>query len=234
MKAVFFDLDDTLYDQLQPFSQAYHDHFALYDIPIPALYQRSRVHSDTVFHDTEAGTISVSDMHHYRIQQAMADFGYQITSTEAAAFQKSYFAYQQKITLLDDVRATLNLCYRSNITMGIITNGPSAHQRMKIKQLALQQWIPENRIFISSEQGIAKPNKKLFLKAARDIQASPNELLYVGDSYQNDIMGAKAAGWQVIWLNRRQNVLPENQLLPDMIVEPQDSLLEKMMAILSH
>jgi len=38
----------------------------------------------------------------------------------------------------------------------------------------------------------------------------------------------------VIWLNRRQNVLPENQLLPDMIVEPQDSLLEKMMAILSH
>jgi len=105
---------------------------------------------------------------------------------------------------------------------------------MKIKQLALQQWIPENRIFISSEQGVAKPNKKLFLKAAWDIHASPNELLYVGDSYQNDIMGAKAAGWQVIWLNRRQNVLPENQLLPDMIVEPQDSLLEKMMAILSH
>lgn len=234
MKAILFDLDDTLYDQLIPFEHAYRDHFALYDIPIPALYQRSRFHSDTVFHDTEAGILTVSDMHHYRIQHAMADFGYQITQAEAAAFQKSYYAYQQKISLLDEIKATLDYCYQQNMILGIITNGPSAHQRMKLKQLGTQQWIPANHIFISSEVGIAKPDPRIFSLAASITQSAPNEILYIGDSYQNDIVGAKGVGWKTMWLNRRQSLLPDNHLIPDMIVEPQDHLLENIKTLIER
>ena len=50
MKAFLFDVDDTLYDQVQPFARTF---YRLYpernDIDIHKLFARSRVYSDEVF-----------------------------------------------------------------------------------------------------------------------------------------------------------------------------------------
>lgn len=53
MKAILFDVDDTLYDQVVPFQKAYEDLFeGRYDLKVEELYKRSRYYSDEVFEKT--------------------------------------------------------------------------------------------------------------------------------------------------------------------------------------
>lgn len=37
---------------------------------------------------------------------------------------------------------------------------------------------------------------------------NPEDIVYVGDSYEKDIMGAAGAGWKTIWLERREREAP--------------------------
>lgn len=50
MKAVLFDVDDTLYDQVIPFQKAYEELFkGSFELSIEELYKRSRYYSDEVW-----------------------------------------------------------------------------------------------------------------------------------------------------------------------------------------
>ena len=81
---IIFDVDETLYDMTQPFERAFQDMWQdKYDIDIYELYTVSRIHSDRVFDQVMAGTMTVDGAGIYRMQHAMADFGYEITEEEA-------------------------------------------------------------------------------------------------------------------------------------------------------
>ena len=75
IQAVLFDVDDTLYDQAQPFAKACEALFGrVYSFSIDALFASSRRHSDEVFELSRSGAISMEEMYIYRIQRAFADF----------------------------------------------------------------------------------------------------------------------------------------------------------------
>jgi putative hydrolase of the HAD superfamily len=59
------------------------------------------------------------------------------------------------------------------------------------------------RCFISSEIGFPKPDNRFYAAAAAQLDLPPGEILLVGDDWTNDILGARAAGWQAIWLDRK-------------------------------
>ena len=65
------------------------------------------------------------------------------------------------------------------------------------------------RCFISSEIGYPKPDSRFFAAAAAQLNLPPDEILLVGDDWTNDILGARAAGWQAIWLDRKGALGPE-------------------------
>lgn len=48
--------------------------------------------------------------------------------------------------------------------------------------------------------GIRKPDPSFFLLAAEKLNLSPNEILYLGDSYAMDVKSALKLGFQVIWM----------------------------------
>ncbi len=219
MQAIFFDVDDTLYDQLTPFARSFEKHFNFYDIPLEALYTTSRKLSDEVFHLTENGQMNTQDMYVYRIKQALAYFGKQISYEKAAMFQKDYQEFQREIKLIPEVEDVLSFCVEKQITMGIITNGPFAHQERKIKQLKVDQWIPANHIFISSKVGYAKPDVNIFRLAETTLGLTDKHIYYVGDSFQNDIIGAKNADWKAVWYNRRSHKKIPNTVEPDYIAD---------------
>ncbi|MCU0877434.1 MAG: HAD-IA family hydrolase [Pirellulaceae bacterium] len=56
------------------------------------------------------------------------------------------------------------------------------------------------RTFVSSEIGFPKPDERFFASAAALLGASPAEILMVGDDWTNDVLGARAAGWQALYL----------------------------------
>jgi putative hydrolase of the HAD superfamily len=59
------------------------------------------------------------------------------------------------------------------------------------------------RCFLSSEIGFPKPDSRFFASAGAQLDLPPGEILLVGDDWTNDILGARAAGWQADWLNRK-------------------------------
>jgi len=60
----------------------------------------------------------------------------------------------------------------------------------------------------SAEVGVGKPDTRLFAAALAVAGANPGEALHVGDSFEEDVEGALAAGVGAVWL-RRQAVAGE-------------------------
>lgn len=220
MKTVVFDVDDTLYDQIEPFRKAIEVSFSSNvlikgDISLEKLYKKFRFFSDLVFPKTVDGSLSLNDMRVFRITEAFKYFDYKITLEEAEMFQKKYQLYQGEIELLEEMRELLTQLSEQDIQLGILTNGPTNHQKSKIKQLGIETFIPEANRFISEEVGIAKPNIAVFKLIEENLSVTANELIYIGDSYENDVIGAKNAGWKCVWLNKYQKELTSEDILPD-------------------
>lgn len=62
---------------------------------------------------------------------------------------------------------------------------------------------------ISDDFGLRKPHPAIFREALRRLDAAPEEALYVGDTPADDIVGARAAGLDVAWVNRRGDEPPD-------------------------
>lgn len=109
--------------------------------------------------------------------------------------------------------------------VGIITNGPVQHQFNKIKSLDLTSYVSKDHIFISDEVGVAKPNKQIFQHVAQQVDMLPSEILYIGDSWPNDVVAPMEAGWQAIWYNHRKR-LPGTSHKPLAVIDQLLSIID--------
>lgn len=234
MSAIIFDVDDTLYDQVIPFWNAYKAVFKdRFQLPMDDLFAASRRRSDEVFGPSQRGEITMEEMYIYRIQKAFEDFQVSITDQEALQFQAEYAENQKHLQVSEKMREILDFC-AARIPIGIMTNGPSQHQWKKVNALEAQQWFPRETIFVSGDVGAAKPDRRIFDWACSKMGQKPEEMYMVGDSYDNDVVGAMSAGWKAIWLNRRGRKLPEGGLIPWKTVTSEEELqevLEKIVMI---
>lgn len=98
--------------------------------------------------------------------------------------------------------------------LGVITNGPANTQREKLHVTGI---IPYLRTFVTSgELGIGKPDSGIFLKALESVEAEPEEAVHIGDSLTSDIAGAKNVGMYAVWINRNRADRPQNSPDPDL------------------
>jgi 2-haloalkanoic acid dehalogenase type II len=69
-------------------------------------------------------------------------------------------------------------------------------------------------VVFASQHGLAKPDRGLFDAAAAQVGSAPTDCAMVGDSIDNDVVGAQQAGWTAIWLNRDAAPRPDGAV-PD-------------------
>lgn len=224
IKAIFFDVDDTLYDLSVPFHRAAEELFPGEKLDLDGAFLASRKYSDLVYDRSFRGEMTMKAMYIYRYQNAFGDFGKQIDERTALAFQAVYERKQQEIRMTEGMERLL-AHLGQKVKLGIITNGPTEHQWDKIHALKAERWIPSEHIWISGEQGVAKPEKEIFERARKKLKLTAEELCYVGDSYGNDIVGAKEAGWKAVWFNHRNRKAAE-QIKPDAAVSTEAELAE--------
>ncbi|WP_185806838.1 HAD family hydrolase [Bacillus salinus] len=204
--SVFFDLDDTLHDHQKPFVEAFEHCFPKEAkiIPHDAAYKKLRKYSDILWEDVVADKMTIVEMRIDRIKRVHADFGSTISDEEALYFQERYEEELDNIRLFPEVKRVLSTLLEHDYEVGIITNGPAEHQAKKIKRLGLDEFIPADRIIISGQMGVAKPDQRIYDEAINRVKQSPNTCLYIGDSWINDVAGAIDAGWQAVWFNIRK------------------------------
>jgi len=196
---IFFDIDDTLYRRYDPFCVAAEAFFGASGAWQQA-FEMTQKRCEEVYFPVLRGEMTAEEGFIYRFQKGFEDVGIHLGRQQALGFRDAYQEAQKHITLDPNVRQLLENCRIRYDAIGLITNGKGPHQRAKIEQLGLTQWVEENLIVISGEIGIEKPDPKIFAYAAGLADAIPEELTYVGDSMENDILPAQKAGWNaVLW-----------------------------------
>ncbi|GAE91111.1 2-haloalkanoic acid dehalogenase [Gracilibacillus boraciitolerans JCM 21714] len=229
MQTIVFDVDDTLYDQAQSFHQTVREQISQDFTPeeLDNLYKKSRKYSELLFDESErGGEITTFEWQTGRFIKAFENFGISMNQEQAADFHYSYKDAQANITLFPEIVELLELLKNQGKQLAILTNGEEGHQSMKIEQLGLTQWISEDHIFISGTHGVAKPKKVIFDIVEKKLNLNPTETVYIGDSYEKDIIGAKQAGWKAIWVNYRNKEIPEDsKIRPDQELHHPSQLL---------
>ena len=208
MIGLVFDVDDTLYEQIAPFENAYKSLFDM-DIDMEKFYILSRYYSDVKFEASRNGDMTMDEYHIYRIQEAAKDLGVFLTGEQALSMQREYKKNQQKLQMSNITKSILELAKENNVKLGIITNGPSEHQWSKITALGVERWINRENIIVSGDYGINKPDDRIFEIMKEKLQLPNDSLYYIGDSIENDVVGANNAGWKSIWINRYKQKLPK-------------------------
>jgi putative hydrolase of the HAD superfamily len=107
-------------------------------------------------------------------------------------------AYERSWSLFPDVMGCLNRL--TGHRLGIITNGQVHQQRSKLERLGIIDRF--KGVVISEAAAVAKPSRTIFHSACAELGEPPSRCVYVGDAYDTDARGARAAGLTGIWLDR--------------------------------
>ncbi|MDO7908617.1 HAD family hydrolase [Paenibacillus sp. JX-17] len=219
LTAVFFDVDDTMYDLLEPTRLALREVLELpetfdYEQAFHQIRHYSDVLSDEAkLSDRNPGEEELSAMRTRRYILAMRRFGLELSQGQAEELQARYEARQKEIAPFTGAVELMKQLQDGGMQVGLITNGEQKHQFRKIQTLGLDKVVPADRIFISGSVGIAKPSPGIFHYVNQQTGTSPEECVYIGDSWRNDVVGAIAAGWNMIWYNYRA-VAQESDRMP--------------------
>lgn len=101
----------------------------------------------------------------------------------------------------EDARRVLQEFHDLKLPMGVVSNSifSSDLLRSDIRELSL---VEAFRFVVSSaEFGLRKPHPAIFRDAVEKLGANPAATWYVGDLWENDVVGATSAGLIPVWLN---------------------------------
>lgn len=104
--------------------------------------------------------------------------------------------WRAAMTALHDSVRVLTIL-RQRYTLGIISNfyGNVATLCQECGLAALCDVIID-----SAQVGVSKPERRIFTLALEQLGCAPHTAVYVGDSFERDVIGAKTAGLHTIWL----------------------------------
>ncbi|MEY4964031.1 MAG: hypothetical protein RLZZ323_1350 [Bacteroidota bacterium] len=132
-----------------------------------------------------------------------------------------YRNHKPNISLNNDVKELLDCFFEQKITLGIITDGRSIQQRNKIKALNLEYYISD--LIISEEFGSEKPNIKNFIFFEKKFPNS--NYTYIADNINKDFIAPNKLNWDTICLLdngrniHRQNLFQPTSHLPKRYVK---------------
>lgn len=202
--SLVFDIDDTLYSQMEPLLTACEESLGR-KLEDPELFYRIFCkRSGEMFLFSESGQVSIEQSRIYRIQNTMKDMGIPFTTEQAVLFQTKYKDNQSRLHVSSVLTELLDKCAEKGIKMGVITNGPYAHQVQKFYTLGLDKWFSMDQLIVSAGVGVAKPDIRIFQMAEEKWGMIPEQTYMIGDSLENDIQGARNAGWKTIWMNHHR------------------------------
>lgn len=124
----------------------------------------------------------------------------------AEALSHAYMTHRDaNLRLFDESLAVLDHL-KGRYPLGLITNGPADIQRQEVNSLNIGPYF--DNIFIEGEVGFGKPLPEVFRMAERAVGMNPEQVLMVGNSYGHDIRPAIEAGWRTLWVRRPSDVPP--------------------------
>ncbi|MHA7987324.1 HAD family hydrolase [Rathayibacter sp. CAU 1779] len=234
IRAVLFDLDDTLFAHREAVAVAIVAHVRSLGHPYDASDAAAEVEAwraleELHYHRYLAGEVDFDEQRRSRARDFASRHGASLAMADEMSWFDRYFThYVDSWHLHDDVRPCLD-ALRANlpgVRFGIITNGELDYQLRKIDAVGLGPEV--DAVVASGDLGVAKPDPRIFLLASERLGVEPAEAVYVGDRLATDAIGAARAGLTGVWIDRHgAEVTPEASETADAVgVLRIDSLAE--------
>lgn len=186
MRVVCFDLDDTLYKEIDFLKSAYHE---------LANYAAGQSGGDRANEAYERMLDAYSNGGN--AFEALNEFlG---TDIPISDYLSMYRNHKPSIALSEDVAKALSKLKSQGVVLGLITDGRSVQQRNKIEALGLYDFFDNDNIVISEEFGSEKPcaaNYAYFMEKYSEC----NDFTYVGDNPRKDFLAPNQLGWKTVCL----------------------------------
>lgn len=131
----------------------------------------------------------------------------------ATRLSERYAHFRDRNLCLFDEAVDVLEFLRGKFKLGLITNGPADIQRQEIATLEIEKYF--DHILIEGEFKIGKPHLEIFDDARSQWGYEPDEMLFVGNAFEHDVQGAKNAGWHALWVNKDEEPNPGTQPQPD-------------------
>lgn len=210
LKWIFFDLDNTLFDFSAASLTSLHRLWQEENV-INTLYPTAsdfideyHIHNDRMWQLHERGEITADFLKPERFRLTLAPEKHDSSTTnEMRRLNERYLQILGSCDSTCPGAAELLERLQRNYLIGILTNGFTEVQYNKLKNTGLDRYI--QRMVISDEIGIQKPDRRIFRYAEEETGAAPDEILMVGDNPVSDIAGAIGAGWRAIYYDRKGN-----------------------------
>jgi putative hydrolase of the HAD superfamily len=119
------------------------------------------------------------------------------------AYRTGYLAARRAM----DGAIELLTAVRTRTRIGIVSNNLLDEQVEKLQYCRMDPFI--DVLVVSEEAGISKPDPGIFQIALDRLGIRADETVMVGDSWANDIVGARRAGIRGVWFNPRRLAKPE-------------------------
>ena len=205
-----FDLDDTLWPCMPVIQHAEETLYAWLSQHYPRI---TAIHNPEQLVDLRKQftaqdkkySVDLSMMRYEFLKMLATENQYDVNEVANKGFDVFYNARQQ-VAFYDDVFPALerlSLKYR----LGAITNGNASVEKVGLGHLI------EHTVSAVDLQ-IAKPDKRIYQSLADRFDVPTDQILYVGDHPEYDVIGPQVAGLRSAWINREERQWPQSLPLP--------------------
>lgn len=208
---MLFDLDDTLFDHQHCAREALtgvralHACFEALD-PVALETAHGRILEDLHL-DVMAGRLDLDAARAERFRRLYQAAGVEadaaLAARTAAAYRERYLGSRRAV----EGAAALMAAVRTRAAVVIVSNNLLEEQQDKLRHCGLAEYV--DVLVVSEEVGVSKPAPRIFEVALERAGVGAAEAVMVGDSWPNDVEGARAAGIRAVWFNRDGREAPD-------------------------
>ncbi len=195
LKAIFFDIDDTLYDSTTLARMARLNSIrAMIDA---GLEERNE---DKLYSLLQKIIKKFGSNYPKHYDELLKELGIpwnpKIVAAGVVAYEHTKFGYLKPFPGVVPTLIKLKQRYR----LGVISNGLAVKQWEKLINLSLHHFF--DVVVTSEEVGYEKPATEIFEAAMQKLGVAGEECVMVGDRLDTDVLGGKLAGMRTVWLRR--------------------------------
>lgn len=227
---IYFDLDNTLLDHTGAEEKAlemlFIENREIFGDNLPEILTQYKIINDRLWKSLAHGNLTPDQVKTQRFSELVRQFSKvneQTADELGEKFGEDYLLfYEQHWQLISGAEELLELA-KKNFKIGLLTNGFAHIAHKKIKRFSWENTF--DAVVISGEVGVWKPHKEIFDHAKKMTQTPESAgILYVGDNFESDILGASSAGWKTVWFNPNGEIRQEN--VADCVVRNLEELIE--------
>lgn len=213
-KWIGFDLDDTLHE-FRKASRAATTHCLTLiadrhsHIPLQELQER---YQQVLKEGTAGAFVDGKTSHDYRRARFVATldhFSLHDDRVDNGLLDEYERVLVANLELKQGAKSLLGALKDAGSKVVVITEGPQDAQERAVRDLGIAQYI--DLLVTTNQFGLAKTSG-LFKKVLEHLAIGPEDIAYVGDSWERDILPSMAEGIDAIWLNEKNAPLNKDVL----------------------